>query len=72
MKLNKQDFDKLDKLLKKIGFGSYYDLIECLKMILHNMHLDILKQKPILNEKIASETDLHTLINLILELQKRG
>jgi len=71
MRLNKEDFNKLDELIRKIGFGSYYDLIECLKMILDNMHLNVLKDKPILNGKIKEEIDLHVLINLILELQRR-
>ena len=71
MRLNKEDFDKLDELIRKIGFGSYYDLIECLKMILDNMHLNMLKDKPMLNAKIKEKTDLHILISLILELQKR-
>lgn len=31
-RLSKEDFDKLDALLSKHGFGGYYDLLECIKM----------------------------------------
>ena len=33
-RLSKEDWNKLDDLLGKHGFGGYYDLIECLKMTL--------------------------------------
>lgn len=29
-KLNREDWNQLHKLLNKVGFGGYYDLIECL------------------------------------------
>lgn len=32
-RLSKKDWNKLDELLSKHGFGGYYDLIECLKDI---------------------------------------
>lgn len=34
-KLPYNDWDKLDDLLGKHGFGGYYDLVECLKHALH-------------------------------------
>lgn len=61
MKLAKKDFDILDKLLMKIGFGSYYDCIEMLKGIIYNI-------EPKLECKLEKETDLLKLINLISKL----
>lgn len=31
--LSRQDFEKLDDLFSKLGFGGYYDFLECLKEI---------------------------------------
>lgn len=66
MKLNKEDWKKLDELLTKIGFGGYYDLVECLKMILRDF--------PYKNEKfyklVEKENNIHVLVNLILEIQR--
>lgn len=61
MKLNKTDFDTLDKLLVKIGFGSYYDCIIMLRTIIYNI-------EPKLQCKLEKETDLLKLINLISKL----
>ncbi len=33
MRLSKEDWDKLDTLLGKHGWGGYYDRVECLKMV---------------------------------------
>lgn len=33
-RLSQNDWDKLDELLGKHGFGGYYDLVECLKGVL--------------------------------------
>jgi len=33
MRLSREDWDKLDTLLGKHGFGGYYDLVECLRMV---------------------------------------
>lgn len=35
--LPKEDFDKLDDLFGKLGYGGYYDFLECLKMIASNI-----------------------------------
>jgi len=61
MKLNKTDFDILDKLLVKIGFGSYYDCIETLRIIIYNI-------EPKLQYKLEKETDLLILIKLLYRL----
>lgn len=31
--LSRTDFDKLDELLGKLGYGGYYDFLQCLKQI---------------------------------------
>lgn len=31
--LSKSDFEKLDDLFGKLGYGGYYDFLECLKII---------------------------------------
>ena len=31
--LSKEDFDKLDDLFSKMGYGGYYDFLQCLKSI---------------------------------------
>ena len=64
MKLNKTDFDILDKLLVKIGFGSYYDLIQMLKDTIYNI-------EPKLQCKLEKETDLIYLITLLNKLSKK-
>jgi len=61
MKLNKTDFNILDKLLNKIGFGSYYDLIQMLREIIYNI-------QPKLQYKLEKETDLLVLIKLLSKL----
>ena len=37
MYLNKKDWNQLDDLLGKHGFGGYYDLVESLKICLGNL-----------------------------------
>lgn len=37
MRLTKEDWNQLDELLGKHGFGGYYDLVECLKMSLNSL-----------------------------------
>lgn len=61
MKLNRTDFDLLDNLLSKIGFGSYYDCIQLLRDIIYDI-------EPKLQCKLEKETDLFLLINLISRL----
>ena len=61
MKLNKTDFDLLDNLLSKVGFGSYYDCIQILRDIAYNI-------QPKLQCKLEKETDLFVLIKLISKL----
>lgn len=35
--LSKEDFNKLDDLFSKLGYGGYYDFLECLKEIGSNI-----------------------------------
>jgi hypothetical protein len=46
--LSKDDWNLLDTLLGKHGFGGYYDLVECLKLVLSRItkgQLDLTKIK---------------------------
>jgi len=61
MKLNKEDWKLLDKLLSKIGFGSYYDCTQVLKDAIYNL-------KPELQCKLEKENDLHKLIILLSKI----
>ncbi len=63
MKLNKTDFNILEDLLVKIGFGSYYDCIQMLRDIAYNI-------QPKLQRKLEKETDLLKIVNLISRLTK--
>jgi len=36
-RLSKEDWEKLDGLLGKHGFGGYYDLVESLRMVLQRV-----------------------------------
>ena len=38
-RLSKEDWDKLDTLLGKHGYGGYYDLIEILKTVLSELRI---------------------------------
>jgi len=58
MKLNRTDFDLLNDLLNKIGFGSYYDCIQLLKDAIYDI-------EPKLRGKMEKETDLHVIVMLI-------
>lgn len=35
--LSRADFDKLDELLGKLGYGGYYDFLQCLKDMASNI-----------------------------------
>ena len=63
MRLIKEDWEQLDTLLCKVGFGGYYDLIETLKMIVSN-----LSPKPL---DLTKENDICILIMLIAELSRK-
>ena len=65
MKLFKEDWQQLDILLNKAGFGGYYDLVECLRMAITNI-------VPELNEDIKKESDIQILVALLLRVSKKG
>ena len=46
MRLNKEDWEKLDELLGKHGFGGYYDMLEALKMCLNSLGISYLGIDP--------------------------
>lgn len=39
--LSKEEWEKLDELLGKHGFGGYYDLVECLKGVLSKIRPEL-------------------------------
>jgi len=39
--LSKEEWDKLDDLLGKHGFGGYYDLVQCLKGVLSKLRPEL-------------------------------
>lgn len=39
--LSKEEWNQLDTLLGKHGFGGYYDLIDCLKSVLSRIKKDL-------------------------------
>ena len=56
MTMNREDWNKLDELLGKEGFGGYYDLVECLKDIARSWVTDV-KDDLTDFEKIISKVD---------------
>jgi len=65
MKLNKEEWNKLDNLLRKIGFGGYYDFLECLKISINDIN-DIYQ---VFNqEKIQELKDLSISVKLLNKL----
>ena len=62
MKLEKEDWNQLDNLLQKSGFGGYYDLCECLKQAI----IDINKITKLFQcKKIQETNDLLLLVRLL-------
>jgi len=64
MKLNREDFNKLDDLLRKIGFGSYYDCLIMIKDAIYNI-------EPKLQCKLEGESDLLKIIILLARISKK-
>jgi len=60
-KLSKEEWDQLDGLLGKHGFGGYYDMLECLKMIIADL-------EKVTNKKVYEPKDLHDAVTLITGL----
>jgi hypothetical protein len=65
MKLSKEDWTQLDLLLSKVGFGGYYDFVECLKIAITNL-------APELSNDINKEPDIRVLMLLLIKVTKRG
>ena len=63
-RLTKEEFDQLDALLGKHGFGGYYDLVECLKIVAGKIGKE--KLKPEWEEEI---NDLPSIVNLLLVIR---
>lgn len=43
-RLSREDWDQLDTLIGKHGFGGYYDFLECLRMVGKNIAAGLLKE----------------------------
>ena len=74
MKLTKEQWNQLDTLLGKIGFGGYYDLMELLRQTGWNLTKIIsdweTRQK--WYKTIEEEKDMVTLVTLINWLSSKG
>lgn len=68
MKLSKEDWRQLDTLLGKVGFGGYYDLVECLRTAIIN----IVGYNPDFTETVQKETDIQVLVTLLIKVSKRN
>jgi len=62
-RLTKEEWNQLDNLLNKHGFGGYYDLLECLKILLSRVAKDRYKE--------AEIKDIKTAIEILLLLTKK-
>ncbi|MDH5441530.1 MAG: hypothetical protein OEZ48_00215 [Candidatus Bathyarchaeota archaeon] len=65
MRLSKDDWNKLNDLLSKHGFGGYYDLVECLKTVLRRIGDRKLKEG--WDQEVK---DLPGVVRLLLEVSK--
>lgn len=65
MKLSKEDWQQLDILLGKVGFGGYYDLVECLQMVITNI-------SPELDNIVKNQSDIQVLVTLLITISKKG
>lgn len=63
--MNKEDWNKLDALLGKHGFGGYYDLVECLKIVLGRVGKGKLK-----DDWENKTKDLYAVVHLLLNVTK--
>lgn len=59
--MNREDWNKLDELLGKEGFGGYYDLVECLKDIARDWINDVKDDFPLFEKIIYKVDDIKTI-----------
>jgi len=64
-RLSERDWEELDRLLSKHGFGGYYDLVECLKMVYSRI-----TQKP-LPAHLVGRVDLPTVTKALLAVTSK-
>ena len=62
-RLSKEDWEQLETLLSKHGFGGYYDLLECLKTTINQI------DKQIDTNEIK---DLPTAVQTLMRISKEG
>jgi len=74
-RLEKRDWNQLDNLLRKIGFGGYYDLVELIQInILRVVRLNPKYREPLITRfevELEEESNLHTLVLLLTEITSR-
>lgn len=74
MMLSKEEWNQLDSLLSKLGFGGYYDFMELMRMTAYNL-IDRMENKEIqksFKDTIRTEKDLRTLTTLVNFLSKEN
>lgn len=62
--LSKEDFEKLDEILGKMGYGGYYDFLQCLKIIGRRFNAFEVDGKKINPDDFTNITDLMTFFML--------
>ena len=60
-RLSYQEWEQLDTLLSKHGFGGYYDMLECLKMIIKDL-------EKVTDKKVNEPKNIHDAVTLIMGL----
>ncbi len=76
--MNREDWNKLDDLLAQEGFGGYYDLVECLKMIAVDLIGDLSLDDKTMNVWKNKVNDLNTIhksvsyLQLLMRLKSSG
>jgi len=71
MRLSKEDWNKLDELLGKIGFGGYYDLLEVIKEGAFRLCKDKIKdgqERKKYEYTIRKENDLKFMVTFVNHL----
>jgi hypothetical protein len=65
--LSKEDWNALNSILGKLGFGGYYDFMEVLRQTAYNLSIRIKndERRRIWQEGIKNEKDLRTLVSLV-------
>ena len=60
--LSKEEWTLLDKLLSKLGFGGYYDLVECIKQAIFDINS---KTNMFIKKNVRENTNLVVLVKIL-------